>query len=128
MQADDFDRETADRIARSNEYLKMEQASATKDRMNYKLLQEQKRNQQRQDELKQKIEDFSRQSREEMEEWVKLCTSLKEQLAKERAKNGASGNGEDRVGNDIDQHIVDDPPVVVGTRRARDSIDKIILL
>ena len=99
----------------------MEEAGATKDRMNYKLLQQQKRDQQRQEELKQKIEDFSQRSKEEMEEWVILCTSLKEQLAKERAKNAVRGGGGDD-GESGAAAPVADPPAVIGMRRPREAL------
>ena len=124
VRADDFDRETADRIARSNAYLNMEEAGAAKDRMNYKLLQQQKRDKQQHEELKQKIEDFSQRSKEEMEEWVLLCTSLKEQLAKERAKNATFHGGGTVVGGkeSAASPAVADPPVVIGTRRSREAL------
>lgn len=62
----------------------MQDALEEKDRMLLKLLDEQKVDKNRQTELTQKIEDFSRRSRAEMEEWVKLCKHLKQQLAEAR--------------------------------------------
>ena len=58
-----------------------------------------------------------------MEEWVILCTSLKEQLAKERAKNagrGGGGGGGGREGGAT--AAVADPPMVIGTRRPREAL------
>ena len=72
----------------------------------------------------QKIEDFSRRSKEEMEEWVILCKGLKEQLALERAKNSGrdgGGNGSGAVAP-ATASAVEDPPVVIGTRRPREAL------
>jgi hypothetical protein len=87
VHADDYDREVADRLSMAREYDGMQDVLEEKDSMILKLMEEQKMGEERQNELTQKIEDFSRRSRTEMEEWVKLCKHLKKQLAD--AKSGA---------------------------------------
>ena len=87
VHADDFDREVADRLAMGREFETMQVALEEKGHTVLKLLQEQKADKLRQEELTQKIEDFSLRSRTEMEEWVKLCKHLKDQLADARSSH-----------------------------------------
>jgi len=91
VHADDYDREVADRLGMAREFNGMQDALEEKDRMLLKLLDEQKVDKNRQTELTQKIEDFSRRSRAEMEEWVKLCKHLKQQLAEARIEGSGGG-------------------------------------
>ena len=106
VHADDFDREVADRLAMGREYNDMQEALATKDDMLVKLFNEQKEYNRKETDLTSKIEIFSQKSRQEMEEWVKLCKSLKNQLAvvKRQQEGGSSGRvqGGVELGNEED--------------------------
>ena len=105
MLADDFDREVADRLAIIRDYNEMSETLENKEMLLSTLLKEKEESNNKEIELRNKIELFSQKSSEEMEEWVKLCRSLKNQLAEAR-RNGGSGSGGNGGGSDISNSVV----------------------
>ena len=105
VHADDYDREIADRLAMGREFHAMEEALEQKNDMVRDLMLEQEQYKNREMELTAKIELFSQKSKDEMEEWVKLCKSLKKQVT--RLNNGGlRSDSADEIEMNIDDNVV----------------------
>jgi hypothetical protein len=105
VHADDYDREIADRLAMGREFHAMEESLEQKNDMVRDLMLEQEQYKNREMELTAKIELFSQKSKDEMEEWVKLCKSLKKQVT--RLNNGGlRSDSADEIEMNIDDNVV----------------------